>query len=514
MFDKVNVILGVPIDNLDMQETVDRILEMVEDFKKDRRARLVATVNVDFLVNSLGWAIGKVRHPELLDILRRADLVTPDGMPVVWLSRFLTKKGLKERVTGADLVPELAKACAKSGKKIFMLGGKGDVGQRAADILLKDNPNLKFAGISSPFVYVEGEALLGAEEEDLPILEEINSSEADILLIAFGNPKQEVWFERNRYKLKVPVSIGIGGTFEFITGSVSRAPVWMQKSGLEWVYRITQDPKRLWKRYFTGFLKLGMMTLPLVIRHFFSKGIEKEESGLTTFTNNKFALTLKFPRIVNSTNVEKSHSVIFDKVTESETNVIVDLSQVEYFDVSGLGMFMSIRRQVKARNKEFFIIGLNEKVKGSFLVNRIWDTLEREVLLNENEVFKKLKEKGSMPGFYFLITIRDGFGVVKFVGRLDSFYACEFNCESFVDKLGSKNYVFDMEELDFVDSTGLGTILKIYKHLTKNNQKMVLCSLNEGVSQLLKITKLIKVFTITNDLKSAEKKLNPKNLFN
>ncbi|KAA3606625.1 MAG: STAS domain-containing protein [Calditrichaeota bacterium] len=508
MFDKVNVILGVPIDNLDMNETVDKILEMIEEFKKDRRARLVATVNVDFLVNSLGWAIGKVRHPELLDILRRSDLVTPDGMPVVWLSRLLTKKGLKERVTGADLVPELAKACAKAGKKIFMLGGKGDVGQQAADILLKDNPNLKFAGISSPFVYVEGEALLGAEEEDLPILEEINSSGADILLIAFGNPKQEVWFERNRYKLKVPVSIGIGGTFEFITGSVSRAPVWMQRSGLEWIYRMTQDPKRLWKRYFIGFLKLGMMTLPLLTRHFFSKGIEKEESNLPTCTNNKFALTFKFPKVVNSVNVEKTHSMIYEKVMGDATNVIVDLSDVEYFDVSGLGMFMSLRRQVKARKKEFFIIGLNEKVKGSFLVNRIWDTLEREVLANENDVFKKLKEKGSMPGFYFLITMKDGFGVVKLVGRLDSFYASEFNYESFVEKLGNKNYIFDMEELDFVDSTGLGTILKIYKHFARNNQKMVLCSLNEGVTQLLKITKLIKVFKITDNLNTAEKKIN------
>lgn len=508
MFDKINVILGVPIDNLDMQETVGRILEMVEEFKKDRRARLVATVNVDFLVNSLGWAIGKVRHPELLDILRRSDLVTPDGMPVVWLSRFLTRKGLKERVTGADLVPELAKACAKTDKKLFLLGGKGNVGQRAADILQKNNPDLKIAGISSPFVYVEGEALLGAEEEDLPILEEINTSGADILLIAFGNPKQEVWFERNRYKLKVPVSIGIGGTFEFITGSVSRAPVWMQKSGLEWIYRITQDPKRLWKRYFIGFLKLGIMTIPLVVRHFFAKGIEKEETGLPTCTNKKFALTFKFPKVMNSVSVEKSHSIILEKLEENETNVIVDLSDVEYFDVSGLGMFMSLRRQVHARKKEFFIVGLNERVKGSFLVNRIWDTLEREVLPNENDVFKKLKEKGSMPGFYFLITMKDGYGVVKLVGRLDSFYASEFNFDSFVEKLGNKNYIFDMEELTFVDSTGLGTILKIYKHFTRNKQTMILCSLNEGVTQLLKITKLIKVFKITDSLKSAEKKIN------
>ena len=149
------VILGIPIDNLDMDETVERIFDLIEASRKDGRVRQVATVNVDFVVNTLTWRLSRFRHPELIDILRRADLVTPDGMPIIWTSRMLGTP-LKERVTGADLVPRLAQAAARRGKSIYFLGGRGDVGQQAARQLQAQYPDLKVAGADSPFVRIEG----------------------------------------------------------------------------------------------------------------------------------------------------------------------------------------------------------------------------------------------------------------------------------------------------------------------------------------------------------------------
>ncbi len=127
-------ILGIPIDNLTMEETVERIFAMIEAYANDGRPRQVATVNVDFVVNTLSWRLSRIRHPELLDILRRADLVTADGMPIVWTSKLL-RTPLKERVTGADLVPRLAEEAAKRQKSIYFLGGLGDVGKKAAELL-------------------------------------------------------------------------------------------------------------------------------------------------------------------------------------------------------------------------------------------------------------------------------------------------------------------------------------------------------------------------------------------
>ena len=139
------VLLGIPVDDLTMDQTVERIMDMTEMYSRDACPKYVATVNVDFMVNALSWSPGHIRHPELIEILRRADLITADGMPVVWTSRLLGSP-LKERVTGADLVPRLAKEAARSGKSIFLLGGNNGVGEQAAQVLKNRHHGLKIAG--------------------------------------------------------------------------------------------------------------------------------------------------------------------------------------------------------------------------------------------------------------------------------------------------------------------------------------------------------------------------------
>jgi exopolysaccharide biosynthesis WecB/TagA/CpsF family protein len=255
--------LGIPVDNLNMATACERVLDLVYRYPRTRRAAYVATVNVDFMVNALAVAGHAPRHPELLDILRSADLVTADGFPIVLLSRMLGTP-LQGRVTGADLVPALAERAAKEGLRIYLLGGREEIARRAADMLEEANPGLEIAGVESPMVHTEGQALVNFEKDDERIIADINRSGADILLLGLGNPKQEQWFRRHRDKLKVPVSIGVGGTFEFIVGTVQRAPGWVQRANLEWLYRITQDPARLWKRYAEGLLKLALLVVPLL----------------------------------------------------------------------------------------------------------------------------------------------------------------------------------------------------------------------------------------------------------
>jgi N-acetylglucosaminyldiphosphoundecaprenol N-acetyl-beta-D-mannosaminyltransferase len=246
---KVNI-LGIPIHDANYEESVGKILEMVEGYRLNSVSRYVATANVDFLVNTMSWVPGKIRHYELYQALINADLITADGMPVVWLSKILGTP-IKERVTGADLVPRLANAASTRGVSLFFLGGTNDVAEKAAKKLSAQNPGLKIAGCISPQINLC--------KPDNSIIEQINQSGADILLIALGNPKQEIWFQRNKHLLKIPVSIGVGATFDFIAGTISRSPVWMQKMGFEWVYRLGQEPRRLWKRYCVDFSKFGFL---------------------------------------------------------------------------------------------------------------------------------------------------------------------------------------------------------------------------------------------------------------
>ncbi len=273
---KRSLILGIPVDNRNMEETVDAVMSAITRHTPETPAKYVATVNVDFLRNSFGWNPGTIRHPELLRVLRHADFVTPDGMPIVWLGRLLGLP-LKERVAGADLVDQLAKAAAEKGSSIYFLGGRDHLGDQAAATLKNRYPKLKIAGVANPRIAMCGEKLTGAYESDKAIVEAINQSGAGLLFISLGNPKQEIWFNRVQSMLNVPVSIGIGGSYEFIVGSVQRAPKWVQRCGGEWIFRLAQEPGRLWQRYVGDLFQFLYMAFPvLALRLIQAIGREKE----------------------------------------------------------------------------------------------------------------------------------------------------------------------------------------------------------------------------------------------
>lgn len=228
----LTVILGVPIDEVTLEEALDRI-----DGFAARGGRLhqVATVNSDFLARAQG-------DPELLRILRHVDLATADGMPLVWASRMLGG-AIPERVTGADLVPAVAGRFAAGGRSLFLLGARPEVARTAAERLRERFPGLRIGGVYSPPL-ADLEAMDHAE-----IIRRVNAARPDALLVAFGNPKQEKWIFRHRRSLEVPVAIGVGASLDFIAGSARRAPGWMQRAGAEWLWRLGNEPGRLWRRY-------------------------------------------------------------------------------------------------------------------------------------------------------------------------------------------------------------------------------------------------------------------------
>ncbi len=239
-------LLGIPVTNLTLSDTVDAIAKLTDHSS----ATYVGTVNLDYLYNSYG-------QTPFRRILLQAAVLTPDGMPLIWLSRLLGSP-LRERVAGADLTPELMKRLAAEGKSIFLLGPSLEVAEHAAALFKKKYPGLKVAGIACPHI---------SGEEDGRLLEQINHAQPSLLLLSLGSPKQEFWFSNHAEKLKVPVTLGIGATLNFITGAVKRAPLWMQRSGLEWAYRLGQEPSRLWRRYLRDGCSFVFYAVPLVVTH-------------------------------------------------------------------------------------------------------------------------------------------------------------------------------------------------------------------------------------------------------
>ena len=492
------IILGVPIDSLTLPQALDEIVALVSESLQDGVPKLVATVNVDFIVHTLGKHLPDIRHTELLDILRRADLVTADGMPIVWLSRMLGNP-LPERVTGADLVPALAARAAQEGLSLFFLGGQEHTAQRAADILLERNPGLKIAGILAPMVYTEGEQLESYEEADAAIVAAVNAAAPDILLIAFGNPKQELWFRRNATRLTVPVSIGIGGTFAFIAGDVSRAPLAVQKIGLEWLWRLAVEPVRLWRRYLRAFLTFGVQLWPAVIDYRRQRKVLPRHTphAVTESSYNEDQHSLVLPGRLDALAVKDLRSVAVN-IWERKAALILDFSGVTFVDSAGLGFIVGMWRTALKHNKVLVVAAMNEDVRRTFALSRLDDLIGDRIFRDINLAKKYLNSHAS--DYSDMISYKkDGTAIVTIEGRLDALSLRNIDLTGICSAVAGHNCILNLQALTFVDSSGLVLFLKIQRAVIAHEKTCILCSPSAGVRQLLTLTRLEQLFTITDD---------------
>ncbi len=220
-------ILGVPIDPVTFEEMIDTIAGWIS---QGDRVYQICTASPEFVMIAQDNA-------DFMQVLQETDLCVADGVGLLFAARYLGKR-LPERVTGSDGVPLIARRAAREGWKLFLLGAAPGVAEKTAERMIAENPGLEIVGTyaGSP-----------APEEAAAIVARVNASDADILMVAYGAPRQDLWIKRNREQLNVRVAIGVGGTFDFIAGMVPRAPHWMRRWALEWLYRLYKQPWR-WRR--------------------------------------------------------------------------------------------------------------------------------------------------------------------------------------------------------------------------------------------------------------------------
>ena len=222
------VLFGVPIDNLTLRETVDRIEEMI----RSGRPHQHVVVNVDKIVKLQ-------RDPQLREAVLDCDLISADGQPIIWASRVLGEP-LKERVAGIDLFGAVIERCAERGFRPFLLGARQEVVEKAAEVLRVRHARLQLAGWRNGYWGADAEA---------GVVAEIKRARPHALFVAMSSPKKELFVRKWKAELQVPFVMGVGGTFDVVAGLVGRAPRWMQRCGLEWLYRLIQEPGRMWRRY-------------------------------------------------------------------------------------------------------------------------------------------------------------------------------------------------------------------------------------------------------------------------
>ena len=236
-------ILGVDVHCVDFAQMLAQIQEWIDNPRAHsiseaarptphapRITYQICTTNPEFIIEAR-------RNPAFAAVLRRADLRVPDGMGLLWAAR-LMGVSLRERVTGSDGIYRICERAARHGWRVFLLGAAPGIADRAGSILEAHYPGLNVSGTHSG----------SPSDGDWPAIHrQLEATSPDIVFVAFGHPKQDLWIDQHRAALPATVAIGVGGAFDFVAGVTARAPRWMQRAGLEWLYRLIRQPWRIWR---------------------------------------------------------------------------------------------------------------------------------------------------------------------------------------------------------------------------------------------------------------------------
>jgi N-acetylglucosaminyldiphosphoundecaprenol N-acetyl-beta-D-mannosaminyltransferase len=356
-------VIGVVIDNV----TIGDVLDSIEDFIRCGDFHQIATANTDFLVRA-------INDDELREILSRCDMVVPDGMPLIWASRLMGSP-LKARVAGVDIVPQVTKLSQTKGYRLFLLGGSDSSLQGTRQWMSENYPGAVVCGSYSP----NYKSLEEMDHEE--ILSRINEAKPDILLVAFGNPKQEKWLSMHRSQLKVPVCIGVGGSFDFLAGRVRRAPLWMQRNGLEWLSRMIQEPGRLTMRYARDAWGL-MMHLPYQC-FLYNKQRKRASKG-----GGFYIRSCSKGVIVHATGDLNGKELRAFEERSLETiaagiNLVVDLSRLGNLGADMLGSLMKLLQASQFARTDLWLTGLSNERKKLLKSSRVFHRFQKACTINE-----------------------------------------------------------------------------------------------------------------------------------
>lgn len=470
-------ILGVPFDNLTFEETVELIADMI----RSRQPHYLATANVDFVV--------QVQEDiELRRILFDAHAVLCDGMPLVWASRWLGN-ALVERVTGSDLVPRLLIEAERRGWRVFFLGGtQASVAQAAANTVER-HPRLRLVGAYSP----PFKPLLEMDQGD--ILKRISAASPDLLLVAFGCPKQEKWINMHYRHLGVPVSIGVGATLDFLAGSFKRAPVWMQRAGLEWVFRLAQEPGRLARRYGKDFWV-------------FSRAVWRQSRELRSRRDPRPnpaapppppAVVVQGPTtVIAPGRLDAAAAAEFADTSMAalaDRSLIVDLSPTQFIDSTGVAALVRLRKRAREMDRALVLAGIQSAPLNALRVMRLESFFSAAA---------DISAARAQLGFEQTPAVAMGgpeAESLRWVGEITAATLSQFadSAQARLDSLSPGARVrVDLAAVSFADSSGVGLMVALKKRAHRRDVHVCYANPTPAVANVLRLTRLAAYLTAPN----------------
>ncbi len=472
------VVYGVPFHNVSCSEAIDWIVER----GRSGRPACIATANLDFVTRA--WS-----DPELQRILIEADLVLADGFPIVRLAPFFGPK-LKGRVTGSDLTPMLAERAAREGLSLYGLGSAAGVAEEAMRILKERHPELKIAGTySPPFAPL-------LEMDHRSILKRLEIAQPDILFVAMGAPKQEKFISMHVRGWNIPVAMGVGASLDFITGEQTRAPIWMRNIGLEWLWRICCEPRRLFCRYLSNLRFLVSATQKMISIHYMADRpnsarpledaeVERLEQG-----------GVVVERFMGLKDEEAANAFVEGLMEMSANrNILLDVHTVPWLNSMELGALLELNKACRHRGRRLILYAPRPKVRRLLDTCRLLDFFDTAIRLDEVEkMVKNLDEHGDGSTVYL-----EGSLTLELPMELTAATLPDFERETdFIHReLQSqgilKTVSVDASQLDFIDSSGLGFLIALKKATQDEGVSMSISNLGGKARRVFEIARVDKV---------------------
>ena len=349
-------LLGLPFDAIDLKGTVQR----VHDAAKDKTPCFISTPNLNFLITSQ-------KDAKFRDSVINSDLSIADGKPLIWLARLL-RIPIPERVAGSDLIEALIEN--KEGYKplkVFFFGGQDGIAEQACEKLNAQNKGLQCVGFHNPgFGSIE-------EMSSVDVIDKINQSSADFVIVSLGAKKGQAWIECNQDKLKAPIISHLGAVVNFIAGNVNRSPKLLQNLGLEWLWRIKEEPS-LWRRYLLdGISLLNLMikkVIPLSYLIFrFKNKLEYFDKIIIQRENKGNSEIISISGVIVNSNLNEIRKV-FKKISDLAENITININDVTYIDAAFIGFLLLLRKDLLAARKKLYIKTSSPFIQRVFMLNR------------------------------------------------------------------------------------------------------------------------------------------------
>lgn len=489
------LLLGLPVDRIEPGDLESHIERLIEASINDKQTKFATTITALFLGKLSGFILNNRFMPQVVSTLRQADFIGIDSKELQLLAKLLGNN-VESLVRPEDLLLASSSLLKKYNQSIFLLGWNEELTKTTAESLKMDFPGLKIAGVAAPSIYTKGAEINESIQTDDVIIDLINEARPTILALSLGHPKLEIWLERVKDRIQVPLIIGVGGSFErYLAQRQGKAPI----NTFKFSYA-------KWKQKTQSFLRYCFWIPPLIafnmfnhlVYEFITKRFQKEPVVRPyLFISKKETIYIApFPPFVNRASWENQLKAM-DEAFEYD-NIVLDFEYVRHINPSGMGLLHAIWLRMRDKNKNLFFIGINGDIRCLLKLNGAWDMIAASVKNGADEVLQSLSinaEDNLLNKRIFLsIDQLENQTVLSFFGRLQTYdveAASGFQLEPL---LSGRSLIVNLDHCSSINNLGFGFLLSLREHQKRQGKSLAIEKASHFVKKQFKYFQLDSLF--------------------